>query len=285
MLKTGTPTRNAYASGTDPTEAATVARMGTAQQQWADELSAWRIDEAILASAPEDPYSLPPGLFRTTDETREGHLHRRAREALPPGGTVLDVGCGGGVASLPLLDVAGALTGVDESASMLELFATTAGRRAPRVPVRTVRGRWPGPVVDVHDVVVCRNVAYNVADLATFALSLTAVARHRVVLTLQAAHPWVPLGPLWRAVHGQPRPTGPDATLAAQVLREAGLEVGSADEPTPPLAPVTEADRVAFTRRRLCLPAERDAEVAALLAARPARTDDRLVTLWWPGRG
>lgn len=255
----------------------------SAAQQWATELAGWRIDEEILGSVPDSPYALPPELFRAPADAGGSVLHTRAREALPRGGTVLDVGCGAGVASLPLLDTASALTGVDTSPGMLAELARAAAERAPGITLRTVEGSWPTQGAPVHDVVVCRNVAYNVADLTAFALALTSHARHRVVLALHARHPWVEIGPLWLAVHGQPRPPGPTADLAEQVLRDAGLRPGRTQEPSPPLAPVSPAAEVAFLRRRLCLPLDREPEVVALLAARDPRPPQQLVTFWWPG--
>jgi hypothetical protein len=49
----------------------------------------------------------------------------------------------------------------------------------------------------------------------------------------------------------------------------------------------TFADRVEITRRRLCLPVERAAEVGRALADADAagRPERRLVTVWWAGDG
>jgi hypothetical protein len=54
--------------------------------------------------------------------------------------------------------------------------------------------------------------------------------------------------------------------------------------------PTARQDLVAWTRRRLCLPAERDAEIDAALAPRLLERDGTVslpprpvVTLWWAG--
>jgi SAM-dependent methyltransferase len=264
---------------------------------WRAQLEAWTIPEEILARAPESPWGYPVGLFRARAEqagTREpSPSDREAARWLPPGGTVLDVGAGAGSASLALARTAGRIVAVDESAAMLDAFVDAAA--AARVPAATVQGRWPDVAVRVGpaDVVVCHHVLYNVADLAPFVAALTGHARRRVVVELTGRHPLVDMGPLWRRFHGLDRPKGPTADDAEAALRALGLEVEREDRTGAPRVGFERwEDLVAFTRRRLCLPAERDPEVAAALAPRRADTElgvraDRgpqtLVTLSWSG--
>src|SRR5581483_5660559 len=113
----------------------------------------------------------------------------RALEALPDKGSVLDVGCGGGSASLALVPPAGLITGVDASRDMLTEYAAGAAQRG--VAHHEVEGTWPDieDRVDPHDVVVCHHVLYNVADLAPFVRALTDKARQRVVVELTDKHP------------------------------------------------------------------------------------------------
>lgn len=255
---------------------------------WADALAAWAIPPEMLEAAPESPWGFPVGLFakatRRTLASPPSPSRRRALEALPEGATVLDVGTGSGSAALPLAPPAALLVGVDESAGMLGQFASSAAERG--VEARTIEGRWPDveSQAPVADVVTCHHVLYNVADLAPFATALTAHARHRVVVEITATHPQSDRSPLWKALHGIDRPTSPTAADAAAVLQELGLDVGS--EAFERGALWDEADRsemVAFTRRRLCLRPERDAEVEALMGAVADRPPRQLVTLWWPG--
>lgn len=255
----------------------------TAAQQWADELAAWAIDPQILAAAPESPYTFPPELFRA-DSAGPTPLLDRAREALAGAvdGSVLDVGAGAGAASLPLAPPATHVVAVDTQPSMLDALVTVARGR----DLRTTRvdGAWPEVAgrVPLCDVVVCSHVFYNVAPLARFARALADHARRRVVVELNEVHPWVDLGPLWQQVHGQPRPAGPTAELAVAVLREAGIVVASTSfvRPAPRLEGPTLATYVSFTRRRLCLPVDREPEVAAHVARHPPRPR-RCVVLWW----
>lgn len=263
----------------------------TAAGQWAAELAAWTIDAEILAAAPESPYGHPPELFRVdttrpTDTDAGSPLLAKAREALPRGGSVLDVGVGGGAASLPLVPPAARLVVVDEALPMLDEVATALRRSDtnPTPDLRSHLGRWPGVADDVEqcDVVVCSHVFYNTADLPDVARALDAHARRRVVVELTARHPWTGLGPLWQHFHHQPRPDGPSADLAVAVLRELGIDpnVERWSRPAPDRDGPQQAAYVALTRRRLCLPVSREPEVAALMAEQPA-TPRESVVLWW----
>ncbi|MBB3085023.1 methyltransferase domain-containing protein [Geodermatophilus sabuli] len=248
----------------------------TAVQRWRDELAAWAIDPAVLAAAPESPYGFPPGLFGS--DRRPGRTVDAAREVAPS--SVLDVGCGGGAASIPV--GAPELLAVDSSEEMLERYRAAAGS----TPVRTWCGRWPDVAEEVPpaDVVVAADVAYNVPDVEAFVAALTAHARRRVVVELGDVHPWTSMGALWRHFHGQDRPAGPSAAQFGAVLAELGIAAESATEPRPDPWQDAPADVVlAFTRRRLCLPVDREPEVAE--AMRRFR-DDRprtSTTYWWVG--
>jgi SAM-dependent methyltransferase len=265
--------------------------------RWREQLDGWAIPEEILAAAPESPWGFPVGLFRARAR-RAGSgpptpSNREAARHLPPGGSVLDVGAGGGAASLPLAGTAGRLVGVDESPGMVASFLAAA--EAAGVPAEGVEGRWPEVAgrVGPADVVVCHHVLYNVPDLAPFADALTGHARRRVVAELTERHPLVGLGPLWRRFWGLERPTGPGADDAVAALAALGLEVDRLDWENQDRFGFDDFDElVAFTRRRLCLPAGRDPEVAQALLEQGTRQVDgvwvsgqprRVTTLSWPG--
>jgi SAM-dependent methyltransferase len=248
----------------------------SAADRWADELAAWAIDPAILAAAPESPYGFPPGLFGSGRGAAE--TLAAVRGGLP--GSVLDVGCGGGAASVP----AGAveLLAVDSSEAMLVRYRAAAGT----TPVRAWCGRWPDLAgqVPAADVAVAANVVYNVPDVAGFLLALTAHARRRVVVELTDEHPWTSLAGLWRHFHRQERPAGPTVALFGEVLAELGMAASSVTWARPdPWRDATPEVVLAFTRRRLCLPASRDPEISAAMRR---SADDRprsATTFWWPG--
>jgi SAM-dependent methyltransferase len=268
-----------------------------ALEGWREQLDGWAIPAEILAAAPESPWGFPVGLFRSRAE-RAGSApatpsNREAARFLPAGGTVLDVGAGGGAASLPLAASAGRLVAVDESAGMVASFLAAA--EAAGVPAEAVEGRWPEAAgrVGPADVVVCHHVLYNVPDLAPFATALTGHARRRVVAELTERHPLVGLGPLWRRFHGLDRPTGPGADDAVAALGALGLAVDRQDWEQQERFGFDDFDElVAFTRRRLCLPARRDPEVAQALLEQGTHQVDgvwvsgqprRVTTLSWPG--
>ncbi|MDY7104895.1 MAG: methyltransferase domain-containing protein [Actinomycetota bacterium] len=250
--------------------------------RWAAELAAWAIPEEILRQAPAPPHRFPPELFRA-DRRPKGPRPAldRAREALDPGDSVLDVGCGGGGASLALVPPATRLIGVDAQPSMVDAFTEAAAHAG--VGARAHLGTWPdiAPEVGPATVAVAFGLAYNVADLATSVVALDAHAGRRCVLELTDRHPAVDLAPLWRHFWDLDRPAGPTAGLAREVVREAGLDA-RLEVPAPtPHAPADPSVVVAFTRTRLCLPPSADAELARLLAAEPPRPVRRCA-LWWP---
>jgi SAM-dependent methyltransferase len=268
----------------------------SAAERWAEDLRAWGIPEPILRAAPEPPYGFPTELFRQRAEraTRSSPTPTtlRALEALPDGGTVLDVGVGGGATSLPLAERAATIVGVDGSADMLETFRTTA--ETIGITARTIQGAWPEIVdrAEPADVVVCGHVLYNVQDIAPFVGALTTHAAHRVVVELTERHPWTWMNDLWLRFHALERPDVPTAEDAASVLRELGTVASREDrvDTEPSGGFEHRSDAVALVRRRLCLPPDRDPELEQLLGDRLAEAhglwssgplEQRIVTLWW----
>ena len=268
--------------------------MTAAGERWRRELEAWAIPEEILAAAPESPWTFPTELFATRADAAVEHptpSAERASEALETGGSVLDVGSGAGAASLPMAARAGHITAVDTSPAMLDAFRERAVRAG--VAHDAIVGAWPDVAgsTGAADVVVCNHVLYNVANLDAFVAALTAHARARVVVELSPTHPASDLNPLWLRFHGLSRPTEPTADDAVAVIRETlGVEPDRDDWVAPPRGTLRREEMVAWTRRRLCLPPDRDPEIAAAIAERLVEHDGRVsfgprpvVTLWWPG--
>lgn len=261
----------------------------TQADRWRSALAQWAIPEEILAAAPEPPWSFSPAMFarRAEEALASGAARpsaRRAAEAVPEGGTVIDVGVGGGAASLPLVPPAGLLVGVDEGTGMLEAFAAAADRLG--VAHREVHGAWPGiaPEAGVGDVVVCHHVLFNIPDLVPFVTALTDHARRRVVVELSWDHPTADLNPLWLALHGIERPTSPTAEDAVAVLEEAGLRVEcEVSERQWQRMGTDRAETVAAMRRRLCVGPDRDAEIDALIGNDVESPSRKAMTIWWEG--
>lgn len=251
--------------------------MTSATERWQDALAGWAIPTEILEAAPESPWGFPVEMFGAHQSDPSSMSRMRALQVLPDGGSVLDVGCGGGAASLALVPPAARVTGVDSAAHMLQAYADAMA--AAGVDHTKVEGQWPdvAAAVAVHDVVACHHVFYNVAELAPFAHALTARAARRVVVEMTALHPLVSLAPLWRHFHGLERPDGPSAELAIALLAESGIEASSEHWQRPP-RDVPHDVLVAFTRRRLCLPVSAEPEVERLMGQQLSRD---VVTLWW----
>ena len=141
--------------------------------------------------------------------------------------------------------------------------------------------------VEPGDVVVCHHVLYNVANVVPFVEALSEHARRRVVIEITERHPRVVHAPLWRAIHGIERPSGPTASDAAAVLAEMGLHFGQEEHERPsPWREEDRSERVAMVRRALCVGPERDAEIDALIGPDLSTTwQRRAVTLWWDVSG
>lgn len=81
------------------------------------------------------------------------------------------------------------------------------------------------------------------------------------------------------------RPLGPTAQDAIAVVRGLGIEPEVFVVPRPPMSQHAEdpASLVASARRRLCLPAHRDAEIEEWLRDHPPAFMSDVVVLRWPG--
>lgn len=266
--------------------------------RWRNDLASWAIPEEILASADESPWALSPAWFRRRADEQiaapGGPSYKRVLEALPVGGTLLDIGAGAGAASLPAAAARGAaVIAVDLSEDMLDELAERAGKLG--VPVTVVQGRWPDcEIAERADVAVTKDVLYNVPELPEFLAALTGQARGRVVVELTARHPLTPLNPLWMSLRGLRRPDRPAATDAYEIAAAMGLEpkIERWTRESPPRYETFD-QLVEVTRTRLCLPSDRSGEVAAALrelgadpaAPRlPGTRRRQAVTLWWPSR-
>ena len=181
---------------------------------------------------------------------------------------------------------------------MLDGFLANAA--AAGVEARGVTGTWPDAAAEVEpaDVVVAGHVLYNVPAIEPFARALDAYARRRVVLELTAKHPLDWMRDLWLRFHDLERPVGPTAEDARAVLGESGFAVEREER-------VVAGERVSggfgrredaihSIRKRLCLPADRDAEIADALGDRLREFDGvwdvgpverTVVTLWWDPAG
>ncbi|MBU6245073.1 MAG: methyltransferase domain-containing protein [Actinomycetales bacterium] len=256
--------------------------------KWRDDLASWAIPAEILRQAPEEPWIHPVAMFTVDDEIPDSPSHDRARQALPVSGSVLDVGCGGGRAAMALVPPAGQVIGVDHQAGMLEAFAAAADRRG--VQHLEILGNWDEVQQEVPacDVVVCHHVVYNVADIVPFIEALDRHARRRVVLELPVTHPLTSLNPLWKRLWDLDRPTAPVAQDLCAIVEAMGLAPHLetwVDHTWGKRVELPAEERVRYARIRLCLPPERDADVAAALIAEADAQPHEVATLWWDASG
>lgn len=259
----------------------------TAADRWRDALGAWALPDHVVAAAAESPWRHDVARFVVDDTIeRDGTSARWAREVLPPlGGTVLDVGCGGGRSVAPLIPPATEVIGVDRTGAMLDEFVGAATRAG--VARRTVHGDWPDvmPTTPTADVAICHHVLYDVADVAPFLLALTARARLAVVVELPVRHPMTAWNEAFEHFWGVVRPEGPTHLDLVAVLRELGVDPEYTVSPRRALSRfgADPAHLVPVARRRLALAPDRDAELADWLTEHPPAFVADVATIRWPG--
>lgn len=254
--------------------------------RWRELLRRSAVPQEIIDASPEPGATLEPERFRwRPDEDARQPVRpsrRRALDALPEGGTVLDVGVGGGASSLGLVPTPGLIIGVDPLPDMLESFRASAAEAG--VACEAVLGTWPEAAgqVEPADVAVCHHAVYRVEELEDFVTAITAKARNRVVVEVSDRSPLAALDPLWKALYGIERPEWSVADEVERALLAMGVAVEREDMVLPPQAPEITPAYVTFCRRRLYAGPERDAQIEAFLRSREPR-EHKVVALFWPG--
>jgi SAM-dependent methyltransferase len=249
--------------------------------KWRAALLGWSIPENILAQAPTNPWIHPPVYFEVGEIITDSISHQRAREALPRNGSILDIGCGGGVAAFACVPPARKVIGVDHQPEMLEMFTQGALKRG--VESETFEGFWPAiaPKIPKADVVAAHHVVYNVQNIEEFLLKMSAHALERVVVEMPQQHPQNHSASLWKHFWKLERPFEPTPQNLLEVLQEIGikanLELWEGE-----MRRIIDLDQEAyFSTIRLCLPQSRQDEVRAQLELLPHSTSRPLATLWW----
>lgn len=255
--------------------------MVTAAEKWKSDLALWAIPQEILDQAVEKPWIHPPALFEIPEVIKDSLSHQRAREAMPIGGSVLDIGCGGGIGAFAITPPASHVIGVDEQQEMLDLFTNNAAKFG--TSVETVLGQWPA-VADstpAADVVTVHHVAFNVGEIVPFLAALNAHARKRVVIEVPVVHPMSNMNDGWKHFWNLIRPTVPVAGDLINVLDEMDIEATIEYFEGEILLDKKVDGANGFIRRRLCLPEERQGEIDAFIAAHPLPERRHLAVIWW----
>ncbi len=253
----------------------------SAAAKWRSDLASWAIPQEILDQAEVAPWVHPPALFALPKTISDTPSHMKAREALPENGSILDIGCGGGVATFAIARSGNHVIGVDHQAEMLEMYSQNAIDR--NIDSEVHEGFWPAIADQVPpaEVVTVHHVAYNVGDIEPFLKALDTHASKRVVIELPLVHPMTSASAGWEHFWKLVRPTSPNAEDLLLVLNEMGInaqiEKFSADFPLDQSAEEI-AER---TRVRLCLPTSRLEEVRSFLIDHPFANKRDLAVIWW----
>jgi SAM-dependent methyltransferase len=252
------------------------------RKSWSQQLKAWAIPDEILVQAPTSPWIHPVEMFEVSSSPTPpvSSSTRLALDALPVGGSVLDIGCGGGRGSMSLAHRAQLIIGVDHQQDMLQKFAEAA--QARNVAHQEILGDWPSNAKDVPiaDVAIAHHVIYNVSDLEAFGIAMNSHARKRVVLEAPNRHPLAALSDLWKYFWDLERPEGPTAQDALNVFREIGFDAKIEYFADAPRQSISLEKQVEFTRIRLCLPESKDAELREILVNREEHPRE-LAVIWW----
>ena len=207
--------------------------------------------------------------------------HDRAREVLVSEGSVLDVGCGGGIAAFALVPHVNKVIGVDHQYEMLEMFSKNAELYG--VSHKEVLGFWPevSEQVPQVDVVVSHHVAYNVPNIEDFLIALNDKANKRVVIELPTRHPLTNLNYLWKHFWNLERPTVPTAEHLLQIAIDLGFSAKFEKWTGKMRSELSIEQAAEFNRIRLCLPKSRLNEVLEIMKEHAADEKRELATIWW----
>lgn len=249
--------------------------------RWRAALQGWAIPSEILNQAPENPYIHPAINFTVPEVIADSPSHQRAREVLQSGSSILDIGCGGGVAAMACVPPAEFLIGIDHQPEMLVMFEQNATARGVRSEAH--EGFWPAIAesVPVADVATAHHVVYNVQNIEDFLLAMDAHAQKRVVIEMPQQHPQSTSAVYWKHFWNVERPSAPTPEDLLEVLKELGISAKCELWEGKMGRGLSLEEEAKFMTIRLCLPMSREPEVKEFMAAqvKPAMRD--LATIWW----
>ena len=252
-----------------------------ASEKWAESLKNWSIPEEILAQAEQTPWIHPPALFTVPNTISDSPSHQKARELLEVGDSVLDIGCGGGIAAFACVPPAAKVLGVDHQQEMLDLFASEASKR--KLSHFEYLGDWPdvAELVPTAEVVTCHHVVYNVSQIEKFLLELDKHASKRVLIEMPQSHPLSSMASAWKYFWNLERPVEPTPVLLLEVLNEFGINAELLQWEQETVSKIDFDQAAEFMRIRLCLPKSKLNEVQNFILENPEPKFRKLATIWW----
>ena len=251
-------------------------------QQWREAMQTWALPESILRAAPESPWGFPDravpiasGAARSRERSPTATVARsRPCRSEAPCSTSASAAARRRCRSIRRCS---RIIGVDSSRRHARRVSTPgAASRGQRCAPSRARGRRSqrerrSPMSSSATTSPTTSPTSRRSSMA-----LTEHARRRVVMEITSRHPTAWMADLWLRFHGARPPdparcqTTPCRSCAASVCTFAGTRALQARGAG---GFERREDAVAWIRRRLCLDAGRDAEVAAALGARLVHED------------
>ena len=135
--------------------------------------------------------------------------------------TVLDIGAGNGRWTIPLAKRARAVTAVEQSAAMLDLFRDNIAT-AELNNVQIVQSTWEEAIIEPHDITVCAHAMYASSNLASFVRKMEQYTRKTCYLAMRLPPSDGIIGALSLSIYGH-RHDSPNAIIAYNALYSMGV--------------------------------------------------------------
>lgn len=206
--------------------------------------------------------------------------------------TVLDVGAGTGRYALPLAAAIAHVTAVEPASAMREQLDRALEQRQVR-NVTVVPSRWEETTVERHDLVLCANVLYPIAEVVPFISKLDSHARRTCAIIMRVDQMGAMIEPLWWEIWGHGCPPEPALLDLYNLLFAMGIRANiRLAGRTEPQSYADIDDALGQVRNQLFLPADRsehDDRIRAFLAEMlvpgeagfAAPSSPQYALVWW----